>query len=233
MSVSRRLLAAVAPAAASSWTPASLSGLVAWFDASDGSTITASGGNVTEWRDKSGNARHLANAGTGPATGSRTLNSLNVLDFPFFRVLTRASVTVSQPYTVAWAGAYDSTFGPSDATVAISLGETSAYAAYAAISQWRMFNGTVLGGGTANSSAHCWVSIANGSSSSVRIDGSAQATGNAGTGNGSRINLGAASSTATASFDGYIGEVVISTGALSGTDLTNLESYLKTKWGTP
>jgi hypothetical protein len=56
-----------------------------WLDAADTTTITASGSpaKVSQWNDKSGNARHVAQA-TGaaqPTTGSATLNGLNVLDF--------------------------------------------------------------------------------------------------------------------------------------------------------
>ena len=45
------------------WTPASLgSSLALWLDASDASTITSTGGLVSEWRDKSGNSRHATQA---------------------------------------------------------------------------------------------------------------------------------------------------------------------------
>lgn len=54
----------------------------AWWDASDTSTITASGGKVSQWNNK-GSLGNLTQA-TGalqPTTGSTTKNSLNVLDF--------------------------------------------------------------------------------------------------------------------------------------------------------
>ena len=54
-----------------------------WLDASDASTITDSGGSVSQWDDKSGNSAN-ATQGTGskqPTTGTRTLNGLNVIDF--------------------------------------------------------------------------------------------------------------------------------------------------------
>lgn len=69
----------------SSWlnfTPLSLQPDL-WLDASDSSTITAVSGSVSQWDDKSGNARHFTQA-TGsaqPITGTRTLNGLNVIDF--------------------------------------------------------------------------------------------------------------------------------------------------------
>lgn len=67
----------------SAFSPIDVSGLQLWLDASDASTITESGGNVSQWDDKSGNANHV-NQGTlanQPVTGTRTINLLNVLDF--------------------------------------------------------------------------------------------------------------------------------------------------------
>jgi hypothetical protein len=57
------------------WTPASLgASLALWLDADDASTITLNGSTVSQWRDKSGNARHAsqaaaANQPTYSATG--------------------------------------------------------------------------------------------------------------------------------------------------------------------
>jgi hypothetical protein len=54
-----------------------------WLDAADTATITESGGSVSQWDDKSGNSRNFTQgtAGAQPTTGTRTQNSLNVLDF--------------------------------------------------------------------------------------------------------------------------------------------------------
>lgn len=54
-----------------------------WLDANDTSTITESGGSVSQWSDKSGNGNH-ATQGTGsaqPTTSTRAINGLNALDF--------------------------------------------------------------------------------------------------------------------------------------------------------
>lgn len=69
----------------SSWlnfTPLSLQPAL-WLDASDTTTITESGGAVSQWNDKSGNSRNFTQAVgiSQPTTGTRTLNGLNVLDF--------------------------------------------------------------------------------------------------------------------------------------------------------
>jgi len=49
------------------FTPATFLGCTLWLDAADSSSITTSSGNVTQWRDKSGNANHTT-AGTGQPT---------------------------------------------------------------------------------------------------------------------------------------------------------------------
>lgn len=71
-----------------SWLPAGLFSPLelapkAWYDASDTSTITESGGAVSQWNDKSGSGFHVsqATAASQPTTGSFTLGGLNVIRF--------------------------------------------------------------------------------------------------------------------------------------------------------
>ena len=49
------------------FTPTAFSGCTLWLDAADSSSISTTSGNVTQWRDKSGNANHTT-AGTGQPT---------------------------------------------------------------------------------------------------------------------------------------------------------------------
>lgn len=58
-------------------------GLALWLDASDLSTITESGGSVSQWSDKSESMDHLVQASGSlqPVTGAETLNGRNVLTF--------------------------------------------------------------------------------------------------------------------------------------------------------
>jgi len=51
------LLSSADRAEAQLWTPAQIS-TAAWYDADDASTITHTTNAVTQWDDKSGNARH-------------------------------------------------------------------------------------------------------------------------------------------------------------------------------
>jgi hypothetical protein len=64
------------------WTPADIT-TEAWYDAVDSSTITESGGEVSQWDDKSGNGNHMEQ-GTGskqPLTNSTNINGLNTISF--------------------------------------------------------------------------------------------------------------------------------------------------------
>jgi hypothetical protein len=65
------------------WTPAELTNLVAWYDASDASTITSSSNLVSQWNDKSTNGYNLAqgSGGNQPSTGLTTQNGKNLIQF--------------------------------------------------------------------------------------------------------------------------------------------------------
>ena len=60
------------------WSPVALgSALSLWLDAADASTITLNGSTVSQWSDKSGNGRHLAqsSAALQPAYVTTAINS--------------------------------------------------------------------------------------------------------------------------------------------------------------
>jgi hypothetical protein len=80
-----------------------LSGLAAWWDASDTDTITASGSDVTAWDDKSGNGITLsAEDADKPQTGVVTQNGLNTLS-GFNDTVKRLSSSVSiEDETQTW-----------------------------------------------------------------------------------------------------------------------------------
>lgn len=58
-----------------------LAGLAAWYRPSDSSTVTASGGSVSQVADISGNARHATRASNQPTLATAVLNNLPVLAF--------------------------------------------------------------------------------------------------------------------------------------------------------
>lgn len=221
------LYGAARPVSASGWSPADLaSDLVAWYDAADSATLTASAGVVSQWRDKSDNAHHLAPWNTGPVTGSETQNGLNVVSFTA-DPMGSAVTSLAQPFTVAWVGKY----GTAEWTPAVSLGaDVPSFSIYHGGGTWLAYSGTALTTATAyDTSPHLFVSVHNGGSSSARLDAASIAAGNAGTNGISLINLGSANN--AGGITGWLAEVVVATGALTGSDLANLEAYLADKWG--
>ena len=56
---------------------------VYWGDASDASTISATSGKVSEWRDRNGGTNKFVQgtAASRPETGTQTINGLNALQF--------------------------------------------------------------------------------------------------------------------------------------------------------
>lgn len=63
--VSANYTVTTAAAAGSAWTPASLGAkLVAWYDGTDAASMTTSTSLISQWNDKSGNARHLTASGS-------------------------------------------------------------------------------------------------------------------------------------------------------------------------
>jgi hypothetical protein len=69
--------------------PTQISGCLVWLDAADSATFTLSGSNVTQWRDKSGNANHFSTlAGTSPTYSS------NEVAFPSGGVM-RSSASIA------------------------------------------------------------------------------------------------------------------------------------------
>ena len=68
----------------STFDPRRIPGLQAWYDAADSASITLDAGRVSQWSDKSGNARHATNTTSGSTQPSYTTagrNGLNVLTF--------------------------------------------------------------------------------------------------------------------------------------------------------
>lgn len=82
LSIGINLTATASVTGGGNWTPAEIATDI-WLDASDASTITNASGFASQWVDKKGNGFALtqADAGLRPATGSQSINGLNVLRF--------------------------------------------------------------------------------------------------------------------------------------------------------
>lgn len=84
------------------WTPAQISTAL-WLDASDSSTVTLSGSEVTQWNDKSGNGLNCSQATSAnrPIIASAAQNSLNTIRFVASDYLSASSnITLTTAFTL-------------------------------------------------------------------------------------------------------------------------------------
>lgn len=216
----------------SSWTPASLPNLVAWYDASNAGSITQSGGFASQINDLSGNGYHLTQ-GTGasqPATGANTINGLNVLTFDNVDDNMAANtVPFTPPYSIFLVFRFASldTSKRHDTFYAQGAGGNAPVLFVEnGTSNWDFYNG----GGTtfaADTSAHSYSIIGASSGSGIYQDGSNKGTPGAGLSGSGGFTFGSHPA------NGYLAEMFVSSSAAGSTDQASAESYLRAKWGTP
>lgn len=213
-------------------SPIDIPSLVSWHDATDASTITSAGsGKVSQWADKSGN-NHTFTQGTGanrPTTGTRTQNSLNVLDFNTGDRMAMSAFpsTEAQVNTIYIAAAFDSTAGSQYMIDGIDAANRNGLLITS--SNFTALSGAFLTHGAADTSFHIFKIVYNGGASVVGVDGS-DTTGNAGTQGTNGLTIGAAYNGIFGA-NGIIGEVLFFNDSLSAGDELSIETYLA-RWGT-
>ena len=226
------------------WTPAELPNLALWLDAADASTITLNGSTVSQWRDKSPNARHVAQA-TAVKQPTYTLaaqNNLNVLSFDGNNKSLFASsgvINIPQPFSRFVAAQFlvksnQSVFLDSDTLNTQCVfynGETG--------TSWNVANGIApafmnYAYGTRDFLNHQHFHIINGADSYWGIDGSSP-TGpvNGGPGGQAGIRIGHVRMEISPgyAFNGRVFEIVLVPYVISTSDRQKLEGYLAWKWG--
>ena len=211
---------------AAGFSPLDLSPVL-WLDASDTSTITEVGGAVSQWDDLSGNGNDFvqATAAQQPSSGTRTLNSLNVLDFNSSSEIRNATITWGSTAVVFIVGEDDAISGTARLHIQGLTGSIPQIGIVGG-TNFRLSQGTVLDQGTASTGVKLWRAIF-GATDTLHIDGVLQVTGNAGTGTPTGISIGG---TFYRIF-GAIAEVIIVDGTLTAGQISDTEQYLADKWG--
>lgn len=246
---------AVAP-----FTPSSIAGLKAWYDAADTATISVSGSAVTQWNDKSANAYNLtqATAARRPISGVNTQNSKNVVSFDGNDVLQAATASDwtfmhnSTGCTIFFAAFFNTS------AVEQSMLITASTTAQAGIGVYRQNTDTLYaevlravagtvtsnlasGALTDNSAKYASMIFDNANATAAnrlryKVNGGADLTGNTWTNSASANNpqnplyMGAYDTSGNGGFNGNICEVIIYTGQLASGDVTSVNSYLASKW---
>jgi hypothetical protein len=249
------------PVAAVVWTPKKLANLSLWLDAADPGTITLNGSTVSQWQDKSGNSRHIAqatavNQPTYQATG---LNSRPTLYFDgadwlftatpgaLLRNVAGGSITAvaSYPIVPAGPGVTIAVQTPiSNVRLNLSMNTTGFLGSGA-----RRLDADTATGSTASTAQtlntpviHGTIADYTGNSIQLFTDGNAATAGTYSSGGGSSSNtdagallVGSATSDfgVTAQNPGTVSvsEVILTNSTTSVADRQRIEGYLAWKWG--
>lgn len=227
------------------WSPAVINTL-AWYDAADAFTITSSSNIISEVKDKSGNGLNLTvitPGRTGPKTGRRTLNGLNVIDWDedrqFLENLNFSHDQASTPLFIAVVfkadvdGNQDFIFA---GTTSSAIGDRMALRRFNTSNGFQILGGSGTGTNIAMGSGadtvlegetYIILSKLNSSNSQIRIDGHFKNTGNIGTNHLNSIKLGG-NAIGGSNLEGYVAEFIIFSDI---GEQENIEGYLAHKWG--
>lgn len=190
----------------------------------------AAGACVSQINDKSGNARHLTQGTL--ANMPKYWNGQNGCNCLVFDgaddFMASANLTIAQPVSITVVARMTSSNGQ------FVTNGSNTPTVYSNSSQWRIFAGVAEVGSSPSDATtpHTFTGIFNGVSSALYKDGASIATGDVGTTaySAKPFRIGGTTSVWWA---GRMGEVVLLASAIGGSDQTNLESYDKSKWGTP
>ena len=231
--------------------PAPLAGYSLWLDASDAATFTYSSGTVvSQWNDKSANAYNFTQATVGyQPSRNATQNSLSAVTFgskfmynslldwgssnSTLFLVAKEDKTLGTGYMNLVTTGSGSTgqwgYGVSDAGAGDNLGLFDIGQAFTSFGT-SMTNGNadVLAFKTSGISAgqvtaYAWKNATAVATQPQTITSTTSAAG---------IVLGS-NSALNESFFGYVCEVILYPSQLSDADRITVQSYLKTKWGTP
>lgn len=228
------------------WEPNQLANLFAWYDASDSSTITQSGGSVSQWDDKKGSADLVQTTGADqPTTNANTINSLNVIDmdgdhmiapmsisdtdFSAFFVCEKIGTPTSGDAAMTF---YDSALANDSSTVATALvgylpNDTQLKTDRAAVTLTETHPGVGV--------PYLYGAVFDGTNLLISLNGSTQTTGSTGTFTIDNLLLnGRWGSVGPAPFAfgrRRYGEMVVVSNGLSTSDRQKVEGYLAWKWG--
>jgi len=220
---------------AAAFTPTDIDDLQAWWDFSDEDTITKVDDRISQVDDKSGNDHHLTQSTSSlkPLWEESIKNNLDIGNFTDSRLMKASWIALTQPNTIAGAvkmpisntdqknicDVYDNAEGGSGGGFAND--DTQKLAIFSASN----VKFTDIGFG------NVWAYFCNiyGGSADLRMNGSSLVTGDSGTVDNNGMTV---SNHRTSNTYGNIlcGELIVYNQAVSGSDLSDLETYLSEKW---
>ena len=223
--------------------PFTTTGLVGWWDADDAATITASSGLVSQWSNKAGSLHWVqSTGGVKPTTGANTLNGRNVLTFvAHYMDIADNPCAGAAGGTAFWVvkNSVPNTDGnaTSGPISGFGSGGNDDFHPFASGYVYSRF------GSTARPQMNAPADLQPAHVASLRsapaswewwLNGTSQYSNTSnvvGWGSAGGQTLGR--NTVGSNYRGQIAEVILYNRALSTVERQQVESYLKTKWGTP
>jgi len=227
--------------------PTTISGCKLWLDATDSSTLTLSGSNVTQWNDKSGNGNNTNSTTGTPVLTTNAINGQSAISFNSLSWFFGPASNTGTTLTAIGVGTMNGSNGVgarSDyirmVSFAVPNHDYDSTANAAAIIRYQSSNSVVAARANADKSPvavslgtpFLAVSIFDGTNQTMYVNGvagtSSSSTGNFGY---SQYGIGHDPGGDNTPWNGYIGEVIVYNGALTTAQRQQIEGYLAKKWG--
>ena len=226
------------------WSPLVPGGCQLWLDATDSSTLTLSGSNVTQWRDKSGNAANATASGNGLFYTQSAINSNYAVLLPgnspyvYFTGASTSGTIYNAVFIVA-----TTISGITQYARLFSFGGSSDYNSIGnMVIDWNSPGGIIIERNQiitpstnplVYSTPFITSTVISGTSALGYINGSNTLTGTTTSTNFtySQYELGSYTGFSAYSWFGYVGEVIVYNSLISDPQRQQVEGYLAWKWG--
>ncbi len=224
-------------AGGAAWTPDSIS-TTAWYDAADASSITASGGSVSQWNDKSGNGNHAtqSNSSIQPVTGSKSIGGKNVIDFETSNNQSLVIPSIDVIGKEVWAVFIMDDYTTTSSQLLLGGGGNVQIGVNSSTQSLRLWSAGNPYSADTKSTANIPVTtptlaawLAHTDTKKFSINGALEVTNN--TYQGGSMNATNIGRGQYATMDGAIGEIIVTSSELSTEDRQKIEGYLAHKWG--
>jgi hypothetical protein len=237
--MSPRLLRPVA----SGFSPKSIAGLAAWYDATVASSVTLTNGFVSQWSDLSGGGFHLSQATEADRPGTATIGGKTAIDFDGSNDFLFTSSTLPNFGTVFDVHLLDNgTAAHTLYTLNASVGGTAKRMGLlyvGSVNEYRsqsVFGATVQGvsGGIRTANARVTAFTFNESATVGRVDGAALAGTTATTTSsdtGLYLGIRSIGGALSLPLNGKIGEFIVYNRVLTLAEIQKVEKYLAAKFG--
>lgn len=236
------------------FVPTDITGCIGWYDASHAASFTYHSGTlVSQWNDRSGAGNHLTSAASSTAPSrTGTQNGLTVVTFTpaSFNVLDVSSALDSHVASCTNDFSFAAVYDTGTTSAAFLFGSMAnfnnrgvgVFRQAAATIEFRARNAGAERARRVATPSDGWrtmtatvdVSASTGRIPYLRcngVNGDAEIASSGANAAGSFV-IGAREKFSSAYFDGQLAELIFYDNIISGSDMTDLETYLQDKWAT-